>query len=82
MLSLYPLDARCCLLSNIVWDSDGNGNPCLNRQKLWVRFPAALKSTGLTGHSDGPVGRVEVEVAEDAGGRTWRLLQVSRGVSP
>lgn len=74
MLSLCPLDPRCCLLSNIVWDSDENGPPCLHRQKLWVRFPAALTTTGLTAHFGGPVGRVRVEVAEDAGGRTWRLL--------
>ncbi|MDA0322990.1 MAG: hypothetical protein O2923_09790 [Verrucomicrobia bacterium] len=73
-LSLYPLDSRCCLLSNIVWEPDENGTPCLHRQKLWVRFPAALKSTGLTAHFGGPVGRVRVEVAEDAGGRAWRLL--------
>src|ERR1019366_4402471 len=34
-LSLCPLDSRCVLLTNIVWDSDGNGTPCLHRQKLW-----------------------------------------------
>ncbi len=84
VLSLYPLDSRCFLLSNIIWDSDGNGTPCLHRQKLWVRFPAALESIGLTAHFGGPVGRVRVEVAEDAGGRTWRLLAevVLAGSSP
>lgn len=73
VLSLYPLDPRCCLLSNIVWDADGNGTPCLHRQKLWARFPAPVKSTGMTAHFGGPVGRVRIEIAEDAGGRTWRL---------
>ena len=33
-LSLYPLDPRCVLLTNIVWDTDANGTPCLHRQKL------------------------------------------------
>jgi hypothetical protein len=73
-LSLYPLDARCVMLTNIVWDSDGNGIPCLQRQKLWVRFPAALKTNGLTAWFSAPVGRVRVETAEDEGGLKWRLI--------
>jgi hypothetical protein len=74
MLSLYPLDSRCALLTNIVWDADEVGIPCLYQQKLWVRFPATLKTTGLTAYFSAPVGRVRVEIAEDEGGRVWRLL--------
>lgn len=73
-LSLFPLDPRCALLTNIVWDPDDDGTPSLHRQKLWVRFPAALTTGGLTASFTRPVGRVRVETADDEGGRRWRLL--------
>ena len=57
-----------------MWDADEVGIPCLHRQKIWVRFPAPLKTTGLTAYFSAPVGRVRVEIAEDEGGRSWRLL--------
>ena len=55
-LSLFPLDSRCTLLTNLVWDRDKNGVPCLSRQKLWVGFPAHMPASGLTAEFGAPVG--------------------------
>ncbi len=73
-LSLYPLDSRCVLLTNLVWDRDARGEPCLERQKLWIRFPAPVAACGLTAVFGAPVGRVRIETALDEAGSTWRLL--------
>lgn len=82
-LSLYPLDSRCVLLTNLVWDRDARGVPCLERQKLWIRFPAPIATSGLTAVSGAPVGRVRIETALDEAGATWRLLaDVGMRVSP
>ncbi len=73
-LSLFPLDSRCTLLTNLVWDLDKNGVPCLSRQKLWVGFPAPVPASGLTAEFGAPVGRVRFETAEDEAGARWRVL--------
>ncbi len=73
-LSLFPLDSRCTLLTNLVWDRDTNGVPCLSRQKLWVGFPAPVPASGLIAEFGAPVGRVRLETAEDEAGARWRVL--------
>jgi hypothetical protein len=82
-LSLYPLDPRCTLLTNLVWSPDDHGVPCLHRQKLWVRFPEPLATEGLRAAFSRPVGRVLVETAEDEAGARWRTLaEADLAVSP
>ena len=73
-LGMYPLDSRCTLLTNIVWDQDRDGTACLHRQKLWAAFPVPVTADGLTAEFDAAVGRVRIETAEDDAGTTWRLL--------
>ncbi|HOS65635.1 MAG TPA: hypothetical protein PK251_12890 [Candidatus Latescibacteria bacterium] len=73
-LSLFPLDERCTLLTNMVWVPDEHGVPSLHRQKMWVSFPQPVTVDGLTARFGTPVGRVRVETAEDDAGRTWRVL--------
>ncbi len=74
MLSLYPLDSRCTLLTNLVWHRDKNDVPYLSRQKLWAAFPTPLPARGLTAEFGAPVGRVRIETAEDEAGARWRVL--------
>jgi hypothetical protein len=40
-ISLFPLDARCALLSNVLWTADARGGRTLRRQYMWDQFPAA-----------------------------------------
>ena len=73
-LSLFPLDSRCTLLTNLVWDRDMKDVPYLSRQKLWAAFPAPVTARGLTAEFGTPVGRVRIETAEDEAGARWRVL--------
>lgn len=73
-LSVYPLDNRCALLTNFVWEPDCKGTPSLHRQKLWVQFPESVRTRGLRASFYQGVGRVRVETAEDAAGTRWRTL--------
>ena len=73
-ISLFPLDSRCLLLTNLVWTPNPDGVPSLHRQQLWVRFPGVVWTLGLTARFPQPVGRVCVETAEDEGGERWRTL--------
>jgi len=77
-LSLFPLDPRCHLLTNLVWESNPDGVPSLHRQKLWVEFPGPVRCSGLVARFPLPVGRVIVETAEDAAGTRWRTLAEGR----
>ena len=76
-LSLFPLDERCTLLTNMVWAPDEHGVPSLHRQKMWVSFPQPVTVDGLTARFGTPVGRVRVETAEDDAGRTWEIGRAS-----
>ncbi len=73
-LSLYPLDVRCTLLTNIVWEPDGNGVRSLQKQKLWARLPGPLATSGLIAEFRSPVGLVRIETADDDAGMHWRTL--------
>ena len=73
-VSLFPLDPRCLLLTNIIWTPNPDGTPSLHRQHLWARFPGTLRTEGLTARFHQPVGRVCVETAEDEAGSRWRTL--------
>jgi hypothetical protein len=73
-IALFPLDPRCLLLTNLVWEAGADGVPSLHRQKLWARFPRPVTTAGLIAQCPSPVGRVRVETAEDEAGSRWRLL--------
>ena len=73
-LSLFPLDSRCTLLTNLVWDRGMKDVPYLSRQKLWAAFPAPVTARGLTAEFGTPVGRVRIETAEDEAGARLRVL--------
>lgn len=73
-LSLFPLDDRCQLLTNLVWTPNLDGVPSLHRQHLWARFPRPTRTNGLTAKFHQPVGRVRIETALDEAGQNWRVL--------
>ena len=73
-LSLYPLDPRCALLTNLVWAPEPDGTPSLQRQALWVRFPQPLTTSGLVATFARPVGQVIIETTDDTAGARWRSL--------
>lgn len=74
MLNLLPLDARCALLTNIVWTPGEHTIPTLQRQHLWVQFPLPITTSGLRAEFSSPLGLISVETAEDDAGTQWRVL--------
>lgn len=73
-LSILPLDARCALLTNIVWTPNTDGISSLHRQSLWVQFPRKVNTCGLTAFFNESIGIIRVETALDSYGRRFKLL--------
>jgi hypothetical protein len=72
-LSLFPLDPRCALLTNVLWTLDDRGGPTLSRQHLWVRFPSPVTISGADVLPAAVLGPVRFETSPDEG-RSWQLL--------
>lgn len=73
-ISLFPLDARLSLMTNMLWTNDAKGRPTLAKQHLWVRFPEKLAVTGVKVVVAQSLGTVRFETSLDYKER-WVLVK-------